>query len=66
MNTTRTPTTVLQQYDSLAGFRGWLPIGISRDPKLTRRDVLDAARRCEWTDLDLSRELTDYANHMEA
>lgn len=56
----RNPTSVYDQYNSIAAYRGFLPIGISE--KSTRRSILDAAARVEWLNLDLARALRQTAD----
>jgi len=56
----RNPTTVFDRYNSIAAFRGWLPIGIG--PHSTPRTMRDAAMAVEWLNLDVAVELRRLAN----
>ena len=55
MNARREPLTAFDRYNSIAGFRGWLPIGIGEHS--TPRTIRDAAMAVEWLNLDVAVEL---------
>jgi hypothetical protein len=51
----RQPATVFDRYNSIAGYRGWLPIGITEHS--TPRTLRDAANAVEWLNLDVATQL---------
>jgi len=48
-------TTTYEKYNNIAGYFGWLPIGINKES--SKRAILDASDKCSTLRPLLSREL---------